>query len=631
MNTSERFLTLLSSLDDDYYYFLATNLLGHIPSPFNKPALNRTLLSFFLNPSNLKAQISSITDQEKKLLALTYLLEEASEAQMSAFLPELPFYVLSLKLENLCDRLILFKTSTTYVINPLLGSFVEAYINSSRSQIKQKTDVPFADSNVARAVFNLLINGSVPQREANLHHFIKSGKLRSIFPKFEEEQSLIIFELYRTLALQTKTLERTGSHPTLHLNRCKRILSKNSFDLNMAALEIKHGEVASLAVAKALHVLRFFPLKEKNLITLIGALLNQGSSQNSSQSETAALIFEHLKALGMVYTEATTEGTTVFFNEEITKPAIERSSLTISSDFTVSYYGTPQASDILFLFANIQTCDNLIVYVVTKDSYSRGLDFGLSKERIELYLNSPIAKLAFEQWDEAVSRIKLFDGMVLQCTQEVSVIVKGLPEISDHIILQLAKDLFLMRRSTLDIWGKALAKALDLENLPAPIAEHQDLPEDDILFANNYDFVLKLAETNTEANEAEQTDWETVKQTLLEDAKKKNCLSEELRDLIDSKLIFSTSQIGKDFKYSKLPSASGFDYNAKVSLIKKACGSKHCILRLELTEENLVVLPLEVVKNSGSKAILRAKVIPSGEERNIPIGSIFKVAVARSL
>ena len=276
MNTAdynEQFTDLLSSLDEDYYYFIASNILGRIPSPFNKQTLNRSLLSFFLNPTNLQALISSLSEEEKAILVMCYLLDGANETQISAFLPSHAYYVLSVKLENLCDRLIIFKTKDSYVINPLLTSFVKELMKEKRTQTAIRDDVPFADSNVARAIFNLLINGSVPQREANIHHFIKSGKLETIFPQFEKEQAVSIFDIYRTLALKTKAIERDKDHTVLHFGKCKRIVGKKPVDLNLAALEVKFDSKASLAVAKTLAVLRVYPTKTDMAIKFMASLI----------------------------------------------------------------------------------------------------------------------------------------------------------------------------------------------------------------------------------------------------------------------------------------------------------------------------------------------------------------------
>ena len=619
---NEQFINLLSSFDDEYYYFIASNILGRIPSPFNKQSLNRSLLSFFLNPTNQRAQISSLSEEEKTVLVICYLLDGANEAQLSAFLQNNAYYVLSVKLENLCDRLIIFKTKDCYVINPLLTSFVKNLMKEKRAEITLKEDVPFADSNVTRAVFNLLINGSVPQREANIHHFIKSGKLETIFPQFEKEQAISIFDIYRTLAIKTKAIERDKNHTILHFGKCKSIVGKKPVDLNLAALEVKFDCQSSLAVAKTLAVLRVYPSKPDLAINFMASI---------NPEQDAKVVFEAAKALGMLYID----NDTAYFNESILNPVIERSPLTIGSDLTVSYYGTPTDSDILFIFSTIQTCDKLVVYSITKDSFSRGLDLGLTKDRIERYLEDPVINAAFDQWEKAVTRIKLFDGIALQCTPEVTPLVKGIPEISDHVMLQLAPNLFLMRRSTVDTWGKVLAKAVDMESLPTPITEHQNNFEDDFFFTATIDFQSKFKtdsqlEEKPDSSSPSSQDWEVLRNNLLADAQKKGCLSEELEELINSKLIFSTSQIGKGIKYYKLPSASGFDYNAKLSLIKKAT-SKQRILRLELTDENLVVLPLEIVKNPDGKAILKAKVIPSGEERNLSVGTIFKVSATRSV
>ncbi len=617
-NANELILSYLSSLDEDYYYFIASNILGKITSPFNKQTLNRSILSFFLNPENLSSQISSMDEREKQMLAVACLLNGAQEPQFLAFCSEMPYYVLSLKLENLCDRLLLFKIQKDYVINPLLKSYIESFITSSIEKNKKNENVPFGEGNTARAVFNLLINGSVPQREANIHHFIKSGRLELVFPKFEEKQMVQIFELYKNLALKTRCIERNVEHTTLHLENCRKTLDQNNFDLNMHALEAKNGETSVLACCKALAVLRAFPTLSSNFTCLIDSLNPNVPANN---------LLEDLKALGMVYTDTNM----VFFNESVLKQDMERSELTISTDLTVSYYGTPKATDILFLFANIQTCDNLVVYTITKDSFARGLDLGISKKTIENYLNNNLVNSYLDQWEKSVSRIKLYEGIVLNCTNEVSVIVKGIPDISDHIIKEFSDNIFLMRKSTLNSWSKVLAKALDLETLPAPITEHLAESEQDFTSHHNYSREFIFHGRGAKEENITTENWKTLQEELIEYAKKNGFLNADLEELINSKLIISKSQIGKNFKYSKLSSASGFDYNAKLSLIKKASGAKRHILRIELTNENLVVLPIELVKNENGKAILKAKVIPTGEERNIPVGSIFKVSETRSI
>lgn len=617
-NKNNLFLNYLSSLNEDYYYFIASNILGKIPSPFNKQALSNSVLSFFLNSENLNAQISSIEEKEKQILAMAYILKGVEEPQILAFFPELPYYILSLKLENLCDRLLLFKIKKNYVINPLLESYIKNFITSSIEQREKKENVPFVDGNIVRAVFNLLINGSVPQREANIHHFIKSGRLKLIFPRFEESQIIHIFDIYKNLALKTNTIERNTEHPAIHLGNCRKLLEQDNFNLNLLAIEVKYGEDVALACYKALMVLRAISNTTLNFIRLINSF---------NPTINALELIEDLKALGMVYID----NNTVFFNEALLNQDIKRSKLTINTDLTVSYYGSPKATDILFLFANIQTCDNLVVYSITKDSFIRALDIGLSKKTIEDYLNSELVNSYIEQWEKSVSRIKLYDGIVLKCTDEIAVIVKGIPEISDHIIKEFSDNLFLMRRNTLNSWSKILANAIDLESLPSPITEQLTESQDDFIAHHNYSTQFDTFQKKTEETTIPNNlpDWSKLEEELISYAKENDCLSSELEELIKSKLIVSKSQISKEYKYSKLPSASGFDYNAKLSLIKKASRSKPRILRLELTNENLVVLPLELVKNENSKAILKAKIIPTGEERNIPVGSIFKVSETR--
>jgi len=48
----DRLFSYLNSLDDDYYFFVANTVLGKVQTPFHKPVINNSILSFLLNTEN---------------------------------------------------------------------------------------------------------------------------------------------------------------------------------------------------------------------------------------------------------------------------------------------------------------------------------------------------------------------------------------------------------------------------------------------------------------------------------------------------------------------------------------------------------------------------------------------------
>ena len=77
MDAREAFLSYLNTLDENYYFFIANNILGRISTPFHKPVLNQQILSFLLNEQNREAILSSLDAEERRYLSLLKISGEA--------------------------------------------------------------------------------------------------------------------------------------------------------------------------------------------------------------------------------------------------------------------------------------------------------------------------------------------------------------------------------------------------------------------------------------------------------------------------------------------------------------------------------------------------------------------------
>ncbi|MBO7349960.1 MAG: hypothetical protein J6U27_08455, partial [Spirochaetales bacterium] len=114
---------------------------------------------------------------------------------------------------------------------------------------------------------------------------------------------------------------------------------------------------------------------------------------------------------------------------------------------------------------------------------------------------------------------------------------------------------------------------------------------------------------------------------LIEDALAKGCLTDDVKALIDARLIISKSQLSKGFRYAFMQTIGGFDYSVKLSAIKNLLRKKNPpLLKLELSDETILVQPVELMKGEG---ILKVRILPQCIEKSIAVSSIFKVTVMR--
>ena len=616
MDAREAFLSYLNTLDENYYFFIANNILGKIPTPFHKPVLNQKILSFLLNEDNRKSIKASIDVDERRYLSLLLIAGKASSKQIQRFFPYDSYPMVVTRMCGLKDRLVILFSEGTYRINPVLEDIVtdvfDAALLFGENKGKNVSE-PFADRNVLSAFLNLLISGAVPVREANTHHFVKSDRLEKVFPQFSKAQSTRMFTLIKDLALREKAVSIRETRFILDRKRSEVLLGLDPLCLVTKAV---HGAQAKV-MSRILGVLRKTAIPEESLVRFYSIL-------SGEDEETSAQILEDISAFGITCKK---DGF-YYLNQAIHAENQKQSHLSIDSDMEVSYFGIPEENDILFIFADIKVSDKLIRYSLSKSSFTRALELGLSRNQIQSYLGIQDNE-QLKLWESSFSRITLYDGIVIRGDELISRIIRMHPEMKRHVICELSDGVFLMERSSYHIWQEILAHAIDMPHLPLPLsnAEAEDHQEE---ISKEKPPVFELPKSHpSESGE----NWKEIEKDLLSYAEQNGCTSDTLKELIRSRLIVSRSQIGKDCRYASMPSASGFDYNAKLSIIRAALKSQKDegapLLRLELPEETIIAQPIEILRGNSNSSVLKAKVLPDGIDRSIPVSSIFKVTVLR--
>lgn len=618
MDRSEEFFTYLNSLDDDYYFFLANTVLGEIPSPFHKPVLNQKILSFLLNEENRSNLLAALDDDDRRYISLILLTGRTPAKLVSRFFSSDSFILLARKLSNLRDRLILLKEEGRYRVNPVLIGIAQQAFDADLlfgNEDNGFQNGPFVDRNTLFAVTNLMISGQAPVREANMHHFIKSGKLLAVFPQFSERSSITFFSALKKLLLSRKAVNIRDGRFIADRQRINSVLQLDPLNLMIQAIDPGLGD----SIVRALDALRCHSMEIQKFSTLTRILSETDEEQTNN-------ILDLLECFGFIKII----GTSVYFNQSVLDPQQERSEFRTDSDMKVRFFGSQSPDDILYLFADIEVCDKLISYAITKDSFFRAIELGLTRSSIESFLGLE-EQQRFIQWENSFSRLRLYDGILIRCDSDIKNMIERHPDLKDHIVESFGDNLLLMKRSTYALWQQTLSYALDLKHLPVVLDNDESLQDKTEQDDSSGSF--ELGEQIQTATSGKDRSWEDVSKELLDYAESCGCNLTEVEPLITDRIIVSKSQIDKNFRYAGRISVSGFDYNAKLSAIKgalpKAKNKEADLLELELPSENLIVQPLEIVRTGQTASVLRSKVMPDGQERSISISSIFKVTVLR--
>lgn len=597
----------LNSLDDDYYFFVANTVLGKVQTPFHKPVINNAILSFLLNAENRANIAASLNQDDIRYLTLINLVDQATSVNISDFFSSESYPLVLTVLESLRDRLLVLKEVDSYFINPVLKDAIVPRLDLNLTfgeNLGQSEDAPHVGKNVLFGILNLLSNGSIPPREANIHHFAKSDRLVKVFPQFSKSSSLAFFSLIRAFLVSSGAVNPATGCYILNREIASSILELDDLNLMIACI----GEDHAIAISKLLGILKVHSLSKKQALCIIGMF---------TESEYADAVLSSMESFGFVCIS----DSTVRLNSAVLKESLPMSKVGVDSDLEVTYFGEPNSGDILYLFADIEVCDNLMRYRITKDSFIRALDLGLDSMEISSYLGTSGLDGQFSMWMQSYSRIRLYDGIVISCSKDVSSIVEKHPSVRPHIIANLGGGSYVMDRSP--EWQQSLSYAMDLSRLP--MAKTENSKTEKPVDLGSFRYSISDYELGSEAPSYEN--WEKLRSDLIEDALAKGCLTDEVKALIDARLIISKTQLSRGYRYASMQTIGGFDYSAKLSAIKNLLRKKNPpLLKLELSDETILVQPVELMKGEG---ILKVRILPNCIEKAIPVSSIFKVTVMR--
>lgn len=563
-------------------------------------------------------------------------------------------------------------------LRPLLGD--------PRQEFTQYKPSPAILSNeILRGFLNLVVQEQIPESATMEARFLASPATAAIFPTIEAKRLPRLFETLRSLLVSMEVLVR-NSDGKLMIERAKAeallrqddrtlltlLLSASLYmrvldrcpDITEASLFLR----CRMVIMEFISLMRRLPTLSMDTFLRLGKILAK-RNQIPFKDEFFSHTVNMLLVLGVMDTEHdeyyVTSSMKKMFDTGNEEP--HSSLLTVDSDCTVSYSGSRRnaaetANDLLYLIGEVRHVDALCSYEVTRQSFKHALDQGLVFDDIVGYLDTasghrlqPHLVQIMGEWYAAYHSVRIYDGIIVCCDTRMTRIVDQHPQLQQYIVQRIQEGVYLFSREHESKW-RLMLKNAGADMLPRTVHEENGEARP---FTTRQRSPLQ-AESPGRGNLAikrirEELQSMTVSQLprfdirecpLRQDRWKEPPFlaeiaaaieklhltgvdAEEMNSRFRSKLLLVPQQVAKQRLYTGLLSASGFDFRGKVNLCKSAIGSNDMVLEVHISdndEEKVLIVQAKDLLNPTSKdAMLKALVLPSMEERTIPISRMFLV------
>lgn len=623
-DAKEAFKTLLNRYSEENYFYLARNYLGLISTPFHKPALTIKLCNFFCQPEIQDKVLNLIDEMDLVILSLVNIAGPLTGENILSLLEGRWSYGnLVRRVSNLQERMILLNDGGSLIFNPLFEEELRT-ICSLKPLLGESAEPcrngAYCSTEFVRAYLNII------ERDGRLAF---RDEYAPLFPAYGEEQLKQLFTLVGE-ALGRLCIITGEKRVTINHEKAHRLLTLN--DRQLLCLFIaegfpsqERGKAAHFANTLIAFLQTLGSFDAQSLKLLVKTLtLKAGISNRSS-------FLDSMSIWGLIALDD------IWYANHIEEDT-GRSTLVIDSDNTVSYSGSCKEDDILYRFSDLAVLDRQTSYQVTPQSFTRGLDNNLEWEQVRDYLklnsypmmSESILKL-LKITSERYGQITIYDGIVLSTEERVTRLMENLESMQEHIVAVIANNIFLMKRSSEQVWRNILVSSGVLvptrrAGERVELVGQQDNPLFEQLVRDSN--LREVTITTPVILEQEKQKRESTIQSAIEKATLTKAQRSDIEQRYKARMILVEEQIVPQVVNGTIE-AGGFDYQGKVGLCRNAVGKNNIALQLQLTDQELIVQALEVAYTPQKEALLKASVMPNREVKIIPVSKIFLVRQLR--
>ena len=641
----------LAMLPDSRFFDMLRAYLGKIKTPYNKQNLIEQLSSFFCREQNRKNLLTLLDDFDEKIIAALILVPEATQKKLSDFFSgEYVSSEIAARISNLTDRLIIYKDesdkdcSERLYINPLLEDLLAPRIDIARiipeAQYASRTEggsFSISPEFIAAVISYIAERPDLCKADGSLKK-IDAARLETVFAcgtapvqtlitallnlsLVKRDESGISVDYARSLSFAELSAKKQYAYlaaaSSASLDR-EGLRSYAELVLDISA-SVPDSGLTKRVLLRCMSLLGSSVREQRRFRALIDRSHGKGAAESDVRPPFERIV-DAAETFGL-FTVAgkTKEGDAIYrvgktlSDEE--KADTNTRFLSINSGFTVTLLpGLPLKALLpLSIFLRVVNFDTTVEFEIDKASVIRAFDFGYTAETIcsllEKYASHGIPqnlRVSIEDWQQLYSSAVLYKGYVLKLDEKNSKLIEKNPKAARFIQTKLAEGVYLLnirsdedaaafgKEAGFDCIGKIKTDAADRTppSFP-PIGSGEDRFKD----------VRKKNACRPEKKQRDKllTDLHRALASLdLSKAQKEN-----LSARIDSKIILSAEQLGKDTVRSESAEAGGMDFLGKVRLVESAIASGDMIeVRMPKTDgsaklETILCTPLSLSKASG--------------------------------
>lgn len=662
MNEGETFRRIMLTLPDGMFFNIIKNYLGKIKTPFHKPDLIDSLISFLLRENTRSRIMESLDDRDIRFLTAVIFLDNPEPKKLFALLADSEdTFSIHHHLLNLEYRLLLMTDTTGKEPVIRCNPFYEVQLEREvfdlsrlfpsrridrRETEKSEEPPPWLQDPAAAALLSYLADnpdclradGSIKKRQER--------ELKEIFPS--------LFDMTpagRKLDLLLYTCESNGlvirDDTAIGVNwqQCdafSRLPRADRLVYLWCGTTLRIGSMPPGAAEIYKKLLYSVPADTLFPKTSFARFVHAFLLREGRSGGLQAPFIDSLTALGIIRET----GGELYRSSRLFVPEMPESagpSYIIQQNMLVSIRPeTPFSTALRFSrSAEIRRYDIYSEFELTKSSYSRFLRMktpggnteGIFPDTAAVPRN--VAAL-LREWEKDFGKVKLYDGVVLTADESLRHLIEHTPGMDNFITAVPAPGIYVLNRSDYPVWREVLINA-GIEQIPSLSTEEESPEVRDItapvpLPRPMEDMQLLPPKREMPENEI----FREHLYRLLEEKKLSKEAYAELKARIDTKLILFPEQMQAGFGMdSKTAEAKGINFMGKVRLIEQAIASGKDVLELiERTSSGdpyrSIVKPVKLDRSRDDLYLLGDE-LPERSRVEIPVKKLSLVRIRESI
>ena len=613
MKPTEEWRKLFFDLSDQAFFDLVRNYLGDIHTPFNKHTLLDQLEHFLLNKTNLEQLFSMIDSSDAALLSAIDLLGTATIDRLYAiFSDEIPFYSFYTHLLNLEERLLICpvqgkKGTRTVVISPLFRDElrrrvidIDLLLGCSKASEKKKTSYCWYDVPVIAAYVSSLLPKKV--RSLNLEHG----------------------DIIKDILISQSLVRQSGRHLVPVMDNFRDLFGMEWTDVSSFFINsYLSSDPVEMQLYENMRNDRSYPeaaFRRLVLCTAYMSDLEPGDIKNHK---------ERLVGAGLAWEDDSGLHKVTSF------PSSEKGKIVVQPDFSIYVQGDMnlRESMMLALCSEIRELDVISHWEITRESFMRGLRYGISASSfmglLESMSGNPLPQnilFSFKSWEEECQGIAVYRGCIVKVDQRFSKLLESNSTFRKYVQEKLADGIYLVSDEDFPVAVKVVESVTD-QSLVLPWEKKASsivIPVPDTHISERFSCCERPADPAKKRDNSEK---------LLEKIASLDITQEQkdiLADRLHRKLILSEKQLKDSSTRYEFVEARGIDYTGKVRLCQHVLEAGGSFLELSMGSEDTILMKPVQMKKTGNDFLITGDEIPDGSPVQVYLRKVRLVRKVRT-